>query len=72
MKKLRLLSLALATVAFVALYSCGGTATKEVKEEAVEEVMEEPAAEEEMVADSTAVSDTVAMEAEENMDEPAE
>lgn len=70
MKKLRLLSLALAAVAFVALYSCGGNATKEVKEEAVEEVMEQPA--EEMVADSTAVSDTVAMEAEENMEEPTE
>lgn len=64
MKNFRILSLSLAVLAFVGLYSCN-TGTKEVKEEVKEVVVEEEVVE--TVVDTVAVEvvDTVAVEAEE-------
>ena len=74
MRKFKLLSLMVATVLFVGLYSCGGgSATKEevkeVETEAVEEMVEEPVAVDSVEVGAT---DSVAVEEEEVAEEPAE
>jgi len=63
MKRLHLLLVALATLSFVAFYSCQNTGkTEEKAVEETEEVVQEEVVEEEMVADSTAMEEEVVAE----------
>lgn len=59
MKKLRLVTLAIASVALVGMVACNSTAKKETKEVVKEEV--EQVEEKAPCSDSTAVADTVAV-----------